>query len=110
MFLINLYGDFRTEINAVEMTFDGDNTIVLVKSREDIPLEIRRWHTGDVKRLNEDGSGGIRVGTEGSGLRLYRNPDGTYTMTKWVPGWQPFRRTGSLAECVEWSKYSPFSQ
>jgi hypothetical protein len=110
MFLINLYSDFRTEINAIEVAFDGNNTIALVSSLEDIPLEIRRWYTGDVKLLNSDGSGGIRVGTEGSELRLIRNPDGTYTMIKYVPGWQPFRRSGSLAECVEWAKYSPFAQ
>lgn len=109
MYLINLYGDFNIE-NAIEAVFDGDNTIVLVDRIEDIPLEIRRWHTGDVKRLTADGSGGIRVGTEGSGLYLYRNPDGTYTIARLVPGWQLFRRTGPLAECIEWSKYPPFAQ
>jgi len=109
MFLVCLYGEFKIE-NAIEMVFDGDNTIALVSSLEDIPLEIRRWHVGDKTRLNAGGSGGIRVGTEGSGLRLYRNPSGTYTMIKYVPGWQPFRFTGALTECIEWSMYSPFAQ
>ena len=108
MYIVNLYGDFR-EINAIEeVVFDGDNTIALVGRLEDIPCQIRRYATGDVKRLNENGSGGIRVGTERSGLRLSRNPDGTYTMIKYVPGWQPFKRIGTLAECAEWAKYSPF--
>ncbi|GIV86400.1 MAG: hypothetical protein KatS3mg054_0455 [Chloroflexus sp.] len=109
MYLINLYGDFKIE-NAIEVAFDGYNTIALVRRLEDIPLEISRWYTGDVKRLYADGSGGIRVGHEGSGLRLIRNPDGTYTMIKYVPGWQPFYCSGTLAECVEWAKYSPFAQ
>jgi hypothetical protein len=110
MFLVNLYGDFRNEINAIECYFDGQNTIALVSVyEEDIPLEIRRWYVGDKKRL-DNGYGGIRVGAEGSGLRLIRNPDGTYTMIKHVPGWQPFRHSGTLAECIEWSMYSPFAQ
>ncbi len=37
MYLINLYGDFRTEINAIGCHFDGNNTIALVSSLEDIP-------------------------------------------------------------------------
>lgn len=108
MFLVNLYGDFTTEINAIEaVLFDGENTIALVETRDDIPDEVRRWNTGDWKE-GEGFIGEIRIGHELSRFGICRNKDGTYTAAWYPPGWQPVKFTGTLAECADWYNDNKF--
>lgn len=109
MYLVNLYGQFEIE-GATESAVLENNTIVLVPDLEIIPPDIFRWYGGDWEYLHADGSGGIRVGHEKSGMRIVRNADGTYTAIKYIAGWQPFEKTGSIQECVRWLDVSPFAQ
>lgn len=109
MYLIYLYGQFDIP-KAIESATFEHNTIVLVRRLEDIPPEVRRWRVATGRMLNADGSGGIRIGYEGSDKDIVRNSDGTFTVTKFVAGSGQLSHTGSLQECATWLSVLPFTQ